>query len=277
MLVLQLHELFLLFFVNTWDVNQEQALEPSPHLLLVTKCIQAHDQVETNVEVGRIVHNILIHLNSLAEALLLDQGQSYILLDFELHFLVLLSGAVNGHVVVLDGHVVLLLLKVDVAHVDTQAGRLWILLVLQNDRVAVNRLSVESICMVHVGEVVEDVEGQVDVDLVEAASLLAQRTNLFLLRCRFFGLLQSIIVVLLNLGGSRLLQQAVDFLFELLEVLLLRLLFLLLDVGLASMGGSDALREWLRLEAGRRVGFHRGAQTLGRAWNGGSTGTDALV
>ena len=116
----------------------------------------------------------LAHLDSLAEALLFDQGQANILLDLQFHFLILLRGRINCHVVILDRHVPLLLLKINVTHVDTQARRLRILLVLQDNRVAVDSLSVKAIGVVHVRQIVEDIEGQVDVDLVEAAGLFAE-------------------------------------------------------------------------------------------------------
>ena len=38
-LVLELQKLFLLFLVNTWNVDQQEALEPGTHLFLVTKSI----------------------------------------------------------------------------------------------------------------------------------------------------------------------------------------------------------------------------------------------
>ena len=171
---MELQKFFLLLLIHAWDIDQKKALEPSAHLFFVTKGIEADNQVETDVEVGSVVHDILVHLDSLTKALLLDQSQANILLDLQFHFLVLLGGRINCHVVILDRHVPLLLLKINVTHVDAQARRLRILLVLQDDRVSVDSFSVKAIGVVHVCQVVEDIEGQVDVDLVEAAGLFAE-------------------------------------------------------------------------------------------------------
>ena len=49
--------------------------------------------------------------------------------------------------------------------------------------------------MVHVGQVVEHVESQVDVYLVEGAGGLAKLADLFFFRGSFFGFLERIIDV----------------------------------------------------------------------------------
>ena len=195
LLVLELHELLLLLFVHAWDINQEKTLEPRAHFLFVSKRIQADNQVESHVEIWRVIHYVLIHLYRFAKALLLDKSKTDILFDLEFHLFVLLSGRINGHIVVLDSHIVFLLLEVDVAHVDTQAGRLGILLVLQNDRVTVDCLGVQSIRMVHVSQVVEHVESQVNVNLIERACLFTQRSYLLFLCGSFFGFLERIIII----------------------------------------------------------------------------------
>ena len=83
---------------------------------------------------------------------------------------------------------------------------MWILLVLQNDRVAVDCFLMEVVGVVHVGQVVEDVEGKVDVDLIKAACLLAQLPDLLFFRCCLFTLLKCLIQVLLDLSRRRLLE-----------------------------------------------------------------------
>ena len=108
----------------------------------------------------------------------------------------------NGHIVVFDCKVKLLLLEVDVAHVDSETRRLGVLLVLENDRVAVDCLGVQAVRVVHVRQVVEHVERQVDVHLVQTARLLPQRPNLLFLRGRLFGLLESLVVVFVDFGGG---------------------------------------------------------------------------
>ena len=65
--------------------------------------------------------------------------------------------------------------------------------------------------------------------------------------------------------------------FELLEVLLLRLVLLLLNVGLGAVRGSDTLWQRLALEAGGRVRFHGGSKALGSAWDASGTRADAHV
>ena len=98
------------------------------------------------------------------------------------------------------------MLEVDVAHVDAQTRCLRVLLVLQDDGVTVDSLSVQAVGMVHVRQVVEHVESQVDVHLVKTSCLLSERTDLFLLCGGFFCLLESVIVVFGNLGCCRLLK-----------------------------------------------------------------------
>ena len=92
------------------------------------------------------------------------------------------------------------MLEIDVAHVDTKAGSLWVLLVFEDDCVAVDCFCVQAVGVVHVCQIVEDIEGQVDVHLVEAAVLLAERSDLLLLSCRLFCLLESLVIVLGDLG-----------------------------------------------------------------------------
>ena len=76
------------------------------------------------------------------------------------------------------------MLEVDVAHVDSEATGLGILLVFEDDGVGVQGLLVEAVGVVHIGQVVEDVEGEVDVHLVKSASVLSQLTDfLFLGSC----------------------------------------------------------------------------------------------
>ena len=59
------------------------------------------------------------------------------------------------------------MLKVDVSHVHAKTRRLRVLLVFENNRVAVERLLIQVVGMVHVRQVVKHIERQIDIDLVE--------------------------------------------------------------------------------------------------------------
>ena len=131
--------------------------------------------------------------------------------------------------------------------------------------------------MVHISQVVENVERQVDVNLVERAGLLTKRANLFLLGCRLFCLLQGLVHVLGNFGRGGLLKESVNLFLKLLEVFLLALVLLLLNVGLVSVSSGDSFWNWLAFEAGGGVRLHCGAEALGSAWDGCSTGSHSLV
>ena len=67
---------------------------------------------------------------------------------------------------------VLLLLVIDVTHIDPQPPRLRVLLVLDDQRVRVQRLKVHAAEVVLVGEVEADRVGEIDVDLIGKAVLL---------------------------------------------------------------------------------------------------------
>ena len=135
----------------------------------------------------------------------------------------------------------------------------------------------ESIGVVHISQIVENVERQVDVDLVERAGLLTERANLFLLGCRLFCLLQGLIHVLGDFGRGGLLKKSVNLFFKLFEMLLLALILLLLNVGLVSVSSGDSFWNGLAFEAGGGVRLHCGAEALGSAWDGRSTGAHTLV
>ena len=127
----------LLFLINAWDINHEQSFEPGSHLFLFAKSVEADDKVEPNIEVWGITHYIFINFDGLPELLLLNISEAYILLDLHFHFLILLHGRVEGHIVHLDGLVELALFEVDVAHVHTQPTSLRILFVLEYNSVRV--------------------------------------------------------------------------------------------------------------------------------------------
>ena len=88
---------------------------------------------------------------------------------------------VQCHAVHLDGQGILALLKVDVPHVDPEAGPVAEHLVLDNEEVGVECLGVHAVGLVLVGQVEQDAVGEVQADLVAQACLLplsAQQTLL---------------------------------------------------------------------------------------------------
>jgi len=190
----------LLFFFDAGDVNKKEAFEPGAHLLTLTERVEADNKVEANVEVRLVVHDVLVYFDSLAESFLLNQSETNVLLDLKFHLFVVRRSGIESHVVHLDGLIVLLLLEENVSHVHAEAGSLGVLLVLQDNSVRVKGLLMESVDVIHVSQVVEDVEGQVDVDLVKAASCFTEVSNFTLLRCGVLCLGEGIVFVLFNLG-----------------------------------------------------------------------------
>ena len=73
---------------------------------------------------------------------------------------------IESHAVHSDRHIVPFLLEVNITHVDSEPTRRRILLILHNDRVGIQSLLQQSGTVVHVGEVVKDVESEIDVHLV---------------------------------------------------------------------------------------------------------------
>jgi hypothetical protein len=268
----------LLFFISSGDVDHQKSFEPCSHFLAFTEGVEAHNQVEADVVVRSVVHDIFVDLNGFSKALLLDECKGDITLDSELHLLVLVGGAVEGHVVHLDGLVKLFLLKVDVSHVDAQTGCLGVLFVLKDNCVAVKGLCMESVSMVHVCQVVKNVEGQVDVDLIKGALGFTELANLFFFRGSFFSFCESVIQVLFYLKGGRQFEKAMNLFFNLFEVFLFTLLLLFLDDG-GLLAGEYTFLDGFRFESSGSVRFHGGTETLLGGADGltaGSNGT-ALV
>ena len=131
--------------------------------------------------------------------------------------------------------------------------------------------------MVHISQIVENVERQVDVNLVERAGLLTERANLFLLGCRLFCLLQGLIHVLGNFGRGGLLEKSMNLFLELLKVLLFTLILLLLNIGLVSVSSGDSFWNGLAFEAGGGVRLHCGTEALCSAGDGSSARAHTLV
>ena len=85
----------------------------------------------------------------------------------------MISGAIESHVIHLNGLVILLLFEEDVAHVDSESASLRILLILKNDGVTVESFSVQSVSVVHISQIVKHVEGQVNVNLIQSSLCFA--------------------------------------------------------------------------------------------------------
>jgi len=187
----------LLLLIGPGDVNHQKTFKPGPHFFTLTKGVQAHDKVEADVEVSSVIHDVLIDLDGFAKALLLHEGKGNVTLDLELHLFVLVGDGVKRHVVHLDSLIVLFLLKKDVSHVHSKAGGLGILFIFEYDGVRVECFLVQTVRVVHISQVVEHVESQINVYLVERASRLAKLADLFFLRGSFFGFLERIIDIFL--------------------------------------------------------------------------------
>jgi len=83
--------------------------------------------------------------------------------------------------------------------------------------------------MIHISKVIKHVESKVDVNLVKTAFGLTQLTDLLFFTGGFFSFTERIIQVFLDFASSRLFQEAVNFLLNVLEIFLLRLFFFVLD------------------------------------------------
>jgi hypothetical protein len=129
----------------------------------------------------------------------------------------------------LDGRRILLLLVVDVAHVDAQAAALGVLLVLDDERVRVQRLDVHAAAVVLVRQVEAHRVGQVDVDLVGQAILLALLAELALELSGLLGAVERGLVLLVERQARRLLDQPVHLLLHLAALVLRRIVRALLQ------------------------------------------------
>ena len=156
--------------------------------------------------------------------------------------------------------VVLLLFEVDVAHVYSKTTSLWVLLVLENDGVTVQGLLVTSVCVVHVGQVVEHVEGEIDVDLIERLCIFSKLSDFLLLGSSFFGLCQCFGELFLNLKSCTVFKESVDLFFEFFKVILFTLFFFGLNRFIGSL--NSLIWFWLALETSGSIRFHSSTQSL---------------
>lgn len=99
--------------------------------------------------------------------------------------------------------------------------------------------------MIHISKVVKHVEGKVDVNLIKTAFGFTQLTDLLFLTGGFFSLTESVSKVFLDLACCRLFQEAVNFLFNVLEIFLLRLFLFVLDDGTLLLLSKHTFLNWL--------------------------------
>jgi hypothetical protein len=90
--------------------------------------------------VRRSLHYDLLAFDGVLKLAQLDEGVSDVAHDLEAHVLGCFGDLVESHAVHLDGSGVFFLRKVDIAHVDSQAACLRLLLVLDDERVGVECL-----------------------------------------------------------------------------------------------------------------------------------------
>jgi hypothetical protein len=114
--------------------------------------------------------------------------------------------------------------------------------------------------VVHVGQVIEHVESEIDVNLIERLGIFSKLSDLLLLGSSFFSLSQCFGELFLNLESGTVLKETVDLFFKFFEVFLFTLFFF----GLNWLSGSlnSLIWFWLALETSRGVGFHSSAQSL---------------
>jgi len=77
---------------------------------------------------------------------------------------------------------------------------------------------VQIVGVVHVGEVVENVEGKINVYLVKGTSILTKLTNFLLFRGCLLCFLEGRVKVFYHLASSTFFKETMDFFFELFEV-----------------------------------------------------------
>jgi hypothetical protein len=154
--------------------------------------VVAQDQVEARLEVqvlGSVPHQVLVRVDRVWELVHLEERVPDVAHDLESDGLHVVRDLVEGHAVHLDRRSPLLLLEVDVPHVDAEAAAKGVLLILHDLGVDLQGLVVVVVGLVLNGEVEADGVGQVHVQLVEEIVLLPQPAQLALLLAGFLALL----------------------------------------------------------------------------------------
>eukprot|EP00962_Isochrysis_galbana_P035659 scaffold12233_cov129-Isochrysis_galbana.AAC.5 len=225
--------------------HRQKLGKAAPLPLAVAERIIAEHQVEARVHIGRRLHNLL---------------------DLGLDLFSCGGDLVERHAVHFDRGGILALLVVDVAHVDPQPTRLRVLLVLDDERVGVERLAVEPVCVVLVGQVETDRVGQINVDLLGQPVLLALLAEMALALARFLRLIKCSQRLLLRRQLRRLLDELVHLLLNLTAHVLGRVVTLLGErrCGAARRGATlprrikDSSRRLLLPGRGIARGAHSG-------------------
>jgi hypothetical protein len=71
-LLLKFKKFLLLFFFDSGNINKKESFEPGAHLLTLAERVEADNEVEANVEIRLVVHDVLVDLDTLTESLLFD-------------------------------------------------------------------------------------------------------------------------------------------------------------------------------------------------------------
>mmetsp|Transcript_22507 Transcript_22507/g.49712 ORF Transcript_22507/g.49712 Transcript_22507/m.49712 type:complete len:350 (+) Transcript_22507:1296-2345(+) len=229
--LLQLEFLFVkILEANLLDAQELQ--KAGFHLLLVPQSVVAQDQVEAchEVEMLSSVHQkVLVRVDGVWELVHLEECMANVAHDLESDSLNIVRNLIQSHTVHLDGSGPLLLLEVDVAHINPEAATGRVLLVLHDLRVYGQSLVVVVICLVLDGQVETHSIGEIHIELVEQILLLSQPTQLSLLFPGLLPLLERLSQVPLLAGDGALLYKPVDLLFHFSKLLLGRQFRLLLQ------------------------------------------------
>mmetsp|Transcript_1338 Transcript_1338/g.3775 ORF Transcript_1338/g.3775 Transcript_1338/m.3775 type:complete len:275 (+) Transcript_1338:1463-2287(+) len=209
------HLLLVLHVAHAREPHGKQAREDLAHLLSLPQGVVAEEEVEARLHVRVAFHDLLKGCDGVLELAQAHERNADVADNLGPNLLASVRDLVQGHAVHLDGVGVLLLLEVDVAHVNTQAAALMVLLVLDNHRVRLESLHIEPVGVVLVGEVEEDRIGQVDVDLVREPRLVALLAELALTLARLLGFLERLAVPAVEVELRRLLDEAVYLLLHL--------------------------------------------------------------
>lgn len=112
----------VLVLVSDAQRNRDEFLEGLLHPLPVADGVVAQDEVEARLDVGALTHDVLEGRDGVSVLAHADEDQADVLHDLNPHLLVVVGDLVHSHPVHLDGLRVVLLLDIDVAHVDFEAA-----------------------------------------------------------------------------------------------------------------------------------------------------------
>mmetsp|Transcript_19843 Transcript_19843/g.46132 ORF Transcript_19843/g.46132 Transcript_19843/m.46132 type:complete len:255 (-) Transcript_19843:524-1288(-) len=185
-------QLLLIEVFQTILLDVEELQKTTLHLVLVTKCVIAKDEVEAchEIQMSSTMHKqILIGVDGIWELMHLEEGVTDVAHDLESNGLHIVRDLIKSHSVHLDGSSPLFLLEVDVTHIHTEAATEGVLLVLDNLGVDCQGFIVVVVCLMLYGQVEANCICQVDIQLVKQVLLLPKATQLSLFLAGLLGLL----------------------------------------------------------------------------------------